>query len=96
MVIGQEIITGNQEDCMEQNHSWDEHQSKQIHKEREIDIRPCNCGSVHLTFFGQMTFHLSRQEFIKFSRGVVRVTNHLKPLSLEDRFPLLKTNRFSH
>lgn len=37
-----------------------------------IDIRICNCGAIHLSFFGRTTFHLSPQEFLDFSGGVAR------------------------
>ncbi len=76
--------------------AWDEKQGGHNHKEREIDIRPCNCGSIHLTFFGRTTFHLSRHEFIEFSRGVARVMNDLNQEGREDGISFLQNNGLSH
>lgn len=76
--------------------AWDEKQSGQGHREKKFDIRSCNCGLIHVTFFGRTTFHLSRQEFIEFSRGVVEVTNNLKEEGQEDGMSILQNNGLSH
>ncbi len=76
--------------------AWDEEENGHEHKERNIDIRPCNCGSIHLTFFGRTTFHLSRNEFIEFSRGVSRVTNGLKQDAGENGVSILQSKGMSH
>lgn len=76
--------------------AWDEEESGHPHKERNIDIRSCGCGSIHLTFFGRNTLHLSRKEFIEFSKGVSRVSNGLKQDVGEQDMSTLQTNGMSH
>ncbi|MFQ5580134.1 MAG: hypothetical protein ACE5FZ_05930 [Nitrospiria bacterium] len=56
-----------------------------------IDIRACNCGMIHLSFFGRTTFHLSHQEFLEFSGGVAQAAasiqqgrKHAEVLTLQE------------
>lgn len=51
---------------------------KDFNKQDSIDIRSCTCGSIHLSFFGRTTFHLSHEEFMKFSGGVAQLAVSLR------------------
>jgi len=81
---------------MIEHNGWDEEENGHHDKERSIDVRPCACGSVHLTFFGRTTFHLSRNEFMEFSKGVSRVAKGLKQDVRENGMSILQTNGLSH
>lgn len=70
--------------------------NKNGNKGKEIDIRACDCGSIHLSFFGRTTFHLSHQEFLDFSKGVVVVRSRLKQKGQEDRFDIRKMSGLNH
>ncbi len=65
-------------------------------RRNSIDIRACACGSIHISFFGRTTFHLSREEFLDFSKGVSRVRKQLSGSPDEGDFSFIQSNGFSH
>lgn len=75
---------------------WDEHSRGECFKEGEIDIRACKCGSIHLTFFGRTSIHLSHQEFLDFSKGVLQISSKLKQFDANRGLVTLRNNGLVH
>ncbi|MFQ5779551.1 MAG: hypothetical protein ACE5HN_02040 [Nitrospiria bacterium] len=69
---------------------------KDFNKRDSIDIRACTCGSIHLSFFGRTTFHLSHEEFLEFAGGVAQVSATLKHVRKEDPLITQQGNGLNH
>lgn len=67
-----------------------------FNKETQIEMKVCVCGSVHISFFGRATFHLSPEEFLDFARGVARLSNKLKYDMAQTEVPVVFGNGLSH
>ncbi len=61
-----------------------------------INIKACNCGAIHLSFFGRTTFHLSRQEFLDFSGGVAQVAATIQQDRKHGALVTQQENRLVH